>query len=451
MKLALVPPQLSAWLRGTDGSVQLVRGAGVLTVIQVAGLGLGYVSQILYARWLGTREYGIYAYVVGWTALLAALPALGLPDAALRFVPEYLARLDWARLRGYIRGSWVISVVTGLVFGAGGTAFVLALNLFRPVEYLPELIVGLWTVPLLACINLQMGLSRGIKQVAAAFAPNMVLRPLLLVAGAFLLLTFAHFLTGLMVLEASLLTLPLVLVVQFALFHKDLHSGGARPLYDLRPWFRVAFPLLLVNTFTLAIVQTGVIVVGALSGPVNAGLFSAAFRTASLLALILSMTNAVAAPLFAALHVRGDRAELQRLTSTVTLWSFWSSLALGVVLVAFAEPILGLFGRDFVAARLVLAVLTLGQLVNTGTGPVAALLNMTGRQDATLRITVWTAVANVVLNVVGVRYFGIIGAAGASALALVVWNVWLWRTVSAQMGIEASIFYALGLGRRQRS
>lgn len=452
MKVALVSSHLSAWLRGTDGSVRLVRGAGILTVIQVAGLGLGFVSQILFARWLGTREYGIYAYVVGWATLLTVLPTLGLPDAALRFVPEYLTRLDWARLRGVIHGSWNISLAVGVAFGLGGSALLLVLNLFRPLGYLSELIVGVWMVPLLACVNLQMGLSRGTKQVAAAFAPNMVLRPLLLVVVAFLLLAFAHVLTSLMVLAASLLTLPLVLLIQLALFRRDLPSNlaAARPLYDVRAWLKVAFPLLLVNLFTQIILQNSLIAVGALSGPVDAGLFNAAYRTSSLLALILSMTNAVAAPLFATLHAQGDHAELQRLTCTVTLWSFWSSLALAVVLIVFAEPALSLFGRDFVDARPVLAILTIGQLVNTGTGPVGTLLNMTGRQEASLRITFWTALVSIFLSIVGVYFWGIIGAAAAGACTLVIWQVWLWRTVSTEMGIEGSIFYALGFRRRQR-
>jgi O-antigen/teichoic acid export membrane protein len=453
MKSTPVSSQSSTWLRQTDGTVGLVRGAGVLALIQVAGIGLGYVSQILFARWLGAREYGIYAYVVGWAVLLAALPTLGLPDTVLRFVPEYSVRQDWARLRGVIRRSWLISLGVGLILALCGTAFVLAFDHFRPIEYTPELIAGIWTVPLLALVNLQTGLSRGIKQVAAAFTPNMVLRPLFLVIGALLLLMSSHALTSLMVLGASIATLPLVLLVQLGLFRRDLPSNlkTAGPVYDSRVWLSVALPLLLVSTLGLTMSQTGLIAVGALSGPVSAGLYNAAFKTASLLALVLSMTNAVAAPLFATLHAQGDHAELQRLTSTVTRWSFWSSLALAVVLVVFAEPILRLFGDDFVAARLVLAILAVGQLVNTGTGPAGALLNMTGYQNATLRVTFWSALVNVLLSVGGVLYFGIAGAALAAALTIALWNIWLWRIVVKELGIQTSIFHTFGLGKRARS
>src|ERR1043166_5740691 len=103
MKLAILVPQLSTRLKA-EGPLRLVRSAGVLTFLQVIGLAVGYLSQILYARWLGPREYGVYTYVIGWVALLAALPTLGLPEAVLRFIPEYLTSHDWARLRGVIRG-----------------------------------------------------------------------------------------------------------------------------------------------------------------------------------------------------------------------------------------------------------------------------------------------------------------------------------------------------------
>ncbi len=449
MKVALLPNRWSTWLRDGDGSFRLVRSAGTLTLIQAAGLAIGYLSQILFARWLGTREYGIYAYVVGWAAVLAALPTLGLPDAALRFVPEYVVHLEWARLRGFIRGTWGIALGLGIAFGLISTALVVGLNLLRPIDYWPQLILGLWTVPLLACVNLQIGLSRGLKQVAGAFAPNMVLRPLLLVVAAFLLLTLVHTLTSLAVLAASLATLPLVVLIQFVLFRRDVPANLAtvKPAYDVSQWLGVGFPLLLINACSVAILQSGLITVGAFLGPVDAGLFNAAFRTANLLTLILAMTNAVAAPLFVTLHIEGKQAELQRLTSLVTLCSFGASLLLACLMILLAEPALGLFGRDFLAARLVLAILTVGQLVNTGTGPAGTLLNMTGRQRASLQITFWTLLAGLALSVVGVYLAGIVGAAVAAAITMMIWQIWLWRTVLVEMRIDASIFYALGLSR----
>jgi len=435
----------------TGWSARLARGAGALAIVETAGLAVGYVSQILFARWMGPHEYGTYAYVIGWASVLAALPTLGLPDAILRFVPEYAARRDWRRLRGVIRASWRISLVAGSASALGGTAVVLALDLIRPFDAWRPMVLGVCMAPLLGLVGLQTALARGLRQVAAAYAPGALLRPLLVVIGAYLLVRAGHGLTSLMLLGAGLAILPLVLLVQLGVFRAALPSGvpEARPEYDTRAWLAVAFPALLATGASLAVSQAGLLVVGAVAGPVDAGLYYAAARTATLMAVVLAVTNAVGAPHFAVLHAQGDRDALQALTSAITQWSFWSSVAIAIGLVLLAEPLLALFGRAFVAARLVLAVLAVGQLVNTGVGPVGTLLNMTGHHRAMLRVTAWMAVATLALTVAAVLVLGLIGAALAAASIMVAHNVWLHRIVRRELGIDTSILRPLADARRR--
>ncbi len=438
--------QVAALLRMNGWSARLARGAGALTLVQTTGIAVAYVSQILFARWMGPHEYGAYAYVVGWMSLLAALPTLGLPDAMLRFVPEYAARQDWERLRGAIRASWRISLAAGAVLASGGTATVLLLDRLVSLDSGHALILGLWAAPLLALVGLQTALARGLTQsAAAAFAPGTLVRPLLVLLGAAVLVMARSSLTSVSLLGATALILPLVLLIQLGMVRGALPSAWseAHPIYETRGWLRVAFPLLLVSASSLATTQAGLLVVGTLAGSVDAGLYNAATRTASLMALVPAMANAVAAPHFAALYTRGDRPALQALTAVTTQWGFWTSAAIATGFMFLAEPILALFGDAFVAAGPVVAILVIGQLVNTGAGPVSTLLNMTGHHHASLRVTATTAAMSVVLSVVGVRYLGTTGAALAAALALAVRNLWLHRMVARELGIEASICYPL--------
>lgn len=446
--------QLALLLRMNRWSARLARGTGALTLVQVTGIAVAYVSQILFARWMGLHEYGAYAYVVGWISVLAALPTLGLPDAILRFVPEYAARQDWERLRGVIRASWRISLAAGAVLALGGTAAVLLLDHLVALDSRNALILGLWAAPLLALVGLQTALARGLTHsAAAAFAPGTLVRPLLVLLGASSLVMARYSLTSVTLLSAILLILPLVLLIQLGMFRAALPSAlpDARPVYEARGWLRVAFPLLLVTASSLATTQAGLLVVGTLAGSVDAGLYNAAARTASLMALVPAMANAVAAPHFAALHTQGDRPALQALTAVTTQWGFWTSAAFAIGFMFLAEPILALFGDAFVAARLVVAILVIGQLVNTGAGPVSTLLNMTGHHHASLRVTASTAAVSLALSVVGVLCLGTTGAALAVALAVAARNVWLHRMVARELGIDASILYPLGLAMRRGS
>jgi len=55
-------------------------------LIRVASAVLAYGSQVLFARWMGDFEFGIYVYVTTWVLLLGPALDLGLGTAAQRFI-----------------------------------------------------------------------------------------------------------------------------------------------------------------------------------------------------------------------------------------------------------------------------------------------------------------------------------------------------------------------------
>jgi O-antigen/teichoic acid export membrane protein len=296
------------------------------------------------------------------------------------------------------------------------------------------------------------GLARGLNRVGSAFFPGVVLRPLLLLAAAFALIAAGYPLTSPTLLGALLLVLPIILLVQLGVFRAALPPdvADARPVYTPRAWLDVALPLLVVGACGVALVQIDLLVVGALAGRADAGLYHVAARTAAVMSVVLTMGNSVAAPQFAAMHARGDREGLQALTTAVTQWAFWPSLAAALAFVLLAEPLLALFGRAFVTARVVLVILAVGQLVNTATGPAGVLLNTTGHHRSNLRVSLWMIAMKLVLTVIGVLGFCLVGAATAAATTTVVGNLWRCHVVRRQLGIDASILYPLARARARR-
>jgi O-antigen/teichoic acid export membrane protein len=103
-----------------------------------------------------------------------------------------------------------------------------------------------------------------------------------------------------------------------------------------------------------------------------------------------------------------------------------------------------LFGAEYAAAYVPLAILTVGQLVNAGKGSVASLLNMTGHERDTSRILIMAAGMSLALNFSLTPMLGAIGAAIATAATLITWNVVMVRTVRRRIGIRASPFMKRG-------
>jgi O-antigen/teichoic acid export membrane protein len=210
-------------------------------------------------------------------------------------------------------------------------------------------------------------------------------------------------------------------------------------------------PLLLVAGFQVALSQTDLLIVGAVGGVRRAAFYLAASRTSLLVSYLLVGVSAVMAPLFAELEARGDRAGLQRLASVSAQWTFWPTLALAAGLAALSPYVLGLFGPHYVLARWALLILLAGQLVNAGCGAVGYLLSMTGHQDDTARVYGLTAALNLALCYAGTRLFGLEGAAGATSVSLIAWNVWLHRLTVKRLGVRASLLACVVAHRQERS
>ena len=429
----------------TDNSINpitLARNSVVVLALGFAEIVLMYLLQIFLARWMGTTQYGIYEYVITLSLLLAIPASLGLPRVVVRFINEYREQKNWGLLRGLILGSWQLTLGTGLLIGLFGTGAIFLINHYYHFSYAPILHIGIWLVPLQGLVLLQEDMGRGTKNLILAYAPTKVIWPVLVILGGFLLWHNRHLLNSISMIWIALGTLGVVIAIQgsWMWFKFDREITPTTPVYTPFAWLQISLPLLLSRGFREILMQTDTLLLGAFIGASAVGIYTPASKTALWVNFILQSINVVIDPTFAILNVRGDRAELQKVISTVTLWVFWSSSAIALFLLIFAKPILGVFGSEFVEAHWVLKILVIGQLVNALCGSVGNLLAMTGYQNKLMLVSIITALINVVLHTIAIPLWGTIGAALSTALALSIWNIWLVAIAIRNLKINPTVF-----------
>ena len=418
------------------------RGVSLTFLIQIAGVVLAYSLNVLLARWMGASEYGVYTYVFSWAMLLSTPAGLGLNTAVLRFIPQYRAEEKPGLLLGMATQSRRLTLGAGALIALTGCAVA---ALFASPDYAVPLVIGLWTIPLIALMYLYQGTSRALRRVVVAFAPPLVMRPLLLIGGSFALFVAFGQIDSRQVLAVAVVGLVIVVLFQGLALRGDLSSEtkDVRPERHSREWLGVAAPLLVSSGLGMLMAQTGVLVLGSVGSPREVGLYGAALKTAMLTSLIITAVNTFTAPMFASLRSQDRMDELQRLLSRAAHMMFWPSLALAVVMVGFSGLVLGLFGEEFVAARAAMIVLIAGQLVAAGAGTVGQLTDLTGYQRQGAWVRGWTTLVCVLLSVALIPFYGILGAAVASSLSLALKNVWLHRLATRNLGLRPSILYAL--------
>jgi len=147
------------------------------------------------------------------------------------------------------------------------------------------------------------------------------------------------------------------------------------------------------------------------------------------------------APYLSRFHTQGDHVRLQRLLTVSARAILVLAVLVVIVFVAFGESILIMFfGQDFGQGYLSLIILCVGQLANAAFGSVGLLLNMTGHERDTVRGFAAGAFVNVCLNLALIPPFGLEGAATATALSLLAWNLVLWRLAQSRLSVNTSVF-----------
>ena len=423
----------------------LARDTGVALIIQVGGVSLTYLLQVVLARWMGKTEYGIYEYVMAWSLLLGIFAGLGLARTNLRLISEYRVREDWGRLRGLFKGSCSIVFIAGCLIALVGTGILLLIDPARHFAYTNPLLIGVWLIPLQGLVQLQLEASRALEDVTLAYAPYQIIWPVLILCGGLLVMESDIPIASMPMLSLATGLLVVVILGQRLLIGSkiDKEFEPADPIYDYKEWFGISLVLLLQGSFIVILNQTDIVMVGNFLGPEQAGTYSAAIKTAMLISIILQTVNTVVAPAFVSLYYQDDLVGLQKIVATVTAWIFWPSLVLGILFMTFSHAILGVFGPGFLTVDWELKILVLGRVLDAVCGSVGCLMVMTGHQNQSVVVFGVAAAINLILNAVLIPIFGSLGAAIATTLSLVMWNIALSILVMKYIGVRSSIFYNL--------
>lgn len=401
----------------------VTRGASVYAVGSGLSKALGFVFQVVMTRGLGAELYGIYTYGFTLAMFVVNFADLGTSKSILKFIPQY--EDDHANQNRLLGLAYVTSFGGSVLLGGG--LYVLAptiadLTLKEPLLTEVLRIFGVFVVfyTLIRTISsvfqsielqeykmlLENVTTQGIRILTAGIA---------LAVGASVVGVTAAIIVG------TVLTFGIAVAVFFSRTSFRPTLRGSRT--NIREFYNVSLPLTFLDAGRLLYRRIDVLMVGfLLSASSSVGVYNIATVLASLLRLPLTGFNQLFPPIASRLYSNGEIEELQSVYTMVTRWTFTISLLPAAATIVYAEELLGIFGNAFTAGVTVLLLFVLGELVNAVAGPSNYMLIMTDHQYVTL-VNEWAlGVFNVVLNYLFISWFGLVGAAIATAGVLSVIN-----------------------------
>jgi O-antigen/teichoic acid export membrane protein len=409
-------------------------------VIRGGSLGLGFISTLVLARYLGADGLGIYAWAYALTATLQVLGALGFDRLGTREVAAAAAREDYGRMRSYLGDApWIVGLFSSTLALVVAAICVVTL----PSDRLPAALIALIFLPALALTQVRVGALLGLGKVALSRLPDDLLRPLLftttiVIAWHFDLLPETPAAGTAVQAGAIIVTLVAGGLVLRRNIPAAVWRAERRP--QKREELRNAVPLMLVNGAAITLSQIDLILVGAICEPAQAGIYALATRVAQLVGLAEYAVNLAFLPVVARLNAQGDMARLQRGAARVAGAGFLMAAAIAVPVILLATPLLDLFGDSFDGAQTPTRLVAISFLISAAAGQNGSLLTMTGRTRSVIVGSVVALISNVGLNAVMIPLWQADGAGIAWVVSVLIWNTWLAVEVHRTMGINASVF-----------
>ncbi len=406
--------------------------------IKLIGLFGGLLVNAILARLLSTDEMGAYFLVISIAGFGAVLVRFGMQQTIVRFVAESVAVHAGGRARqtvAKVAGVVLLgSALAGLALFSGVGNW-LAYELFD-TPLLADLI-GMLAV-LVFVIAYQTVVSesfRGLHQIPQASLFDTVLCTLVF---AFMLVLWG--VVGkvdlydvlLLFVTANVLsnlTGAALLVGRF----RALPGGGNTEIFEI---LRTSAPLLVNNVSFYLISNAGLWVVGAYLPVSEVAVYGAVVRLVTLVSIPLWIVNMVVQPFIAEQNTLNRRGDLERVLRAAATLAGLPAVIILLVFVLHGDVVMSMiYGAPYKAGGALLAIFSLGHIVNVWTGACANVLIYTGHQKTSMGISLVSGSISLLAAVLLVQPMGAVGVALAMSVGFALQNLAAWWFARQQVGI----------------
>lgn len=439
---------LSGVFTGKGMKSQLARNGASSLILKTFDILFSFLVTVLLARTLGRDNYGVYSYVYALVALLVIPSQFGLPALVVRETAKAFATQEWGAIQGVWRWAGKITAILVIVFTCiAAVALIFFGDQFNREQIL-TMFWGLALVPLIALGELRGAALRGLHRIIQGQIPEQAALPglfFLFVAVATIFFPSRMSPSLAMALQVAAAALAFIAGAWLLLGAAPTEVRHAQPIYKSRLWLASAAPLALIGGMQFINHRTSILILGLFADAGQIGIYRIADQMSLLASTGLLAMNFVVAPQFARLHAIGDTERLQKITTVSARIVSFLTLSVSTIFLTLGKPILAfVFGSEFAPAYAPMSILVVGQLVNSLTGSVGMLLNMTGHERETARGTAIAAASNIVLNFLLAPFWGVRGAALAAAITTSAWNVILLLAVRKHLKINSMAIGSFG-------
>lgn len=397
------------------------------SIITYIGIGLGFISTIyLYPNFLEPDEYGLTRLLLSVSFIFSQFAHLGMKNTAIRFFP-YFENSD-KQHNGFLFLTLTIPLIGFLVF----LVFVfffdnLLLNYYSnsPLfeNYYWFLIPLVFGILYFEVLNSYV--RARLHSVPGSVVSEIILRIvtiLLLVFFWFEWITFYQFMIGFV---GAYIVQP-VLMLLFLFFNRELFLKPNFAYLKTTLVKRMAnYGLFAVlgGMTSLIVNNIDIIMLGSLAGLTETGIYAIAFYIGSIIAVPQRSIGKIANPLISKFLKEKNYSEISKIYKSTSLNQMVPGFLIFIGVVANLHNLNDILPENYANASSVIIIIGLSKLIDMTAGINGGIILNSKYYRFDLISMIFLVVVSIILNYLLIPTYGIAGAAAATAISLVLYNL----------------------------
>ena len=388
-----------------------------------------YVYRIIIARYYGPEIYGIFILalmVIGW---LGAFANFGLSSGLVRYTSILRAHnkkqeikfLFWNTIKLGLISTFISAIILFILSKK------ISLGLFNEPLLIPFLKILALAIPLTILSEFFLSIIVGYEKISTYSLIHKVSTGFFKVLFIFLFISLGLGVSSIYFSYIFALLLTLVFAVFVCVFHfpylfkKIFLKPTSKRSSLFRKMFAYSWPLFFYEFAWQIFHWTDSFILGIFKSATDVGIYGSGIQTAFLLTISSNLFIQLFFPMINRENSLKNKKIVKQLSQQVGKWIFFINLPVIILLLLFPEFFLNiLFGNEFLLAKNSLRLLSVGLFFFSIFDVSDKIIAMAGRSKLIFVDLLVAIGINLFLNILLVPEYGILGAAFATALSLIV-------------------------------
>lgn len=376
------------------------KNTSYLTIGNILSQIIALIGAFYIPRLLGPEKYGIFSIVAAYIGMFTVFTFSGINKVLLRDISKNLddTKDIIESVIGFKNLCAILSIIISIV-----------VLIFIDYSRITEIYIIIFSLTLLfnglnSTINIIYQSSERMKPMAVFT----ILKPIIRVPIAILLLKTGYGVLSLIVLQVSVSAL--ILIINYLYLKRFVKFNILSKVKITKTYLRQGFNFSLLSFLNILSTKIDLVMLSFLTTPVNVGIYALAYRIVQKGLFIRSPISASLFPYYTKRY-ENEKVKIRKLFKHTLIIIIPSLVIITGVIFSSKFIITTIVGDEFLESAKILNILILYLFVNYAVIPWGLYLQTTSNEKYSLLTVSVCAIANIVLNIMLFRLYGVIGIA----------------------------------------